>query len=61
MKKQIVNSQKFLVALPIFSKSIGFCHQTILARAKNKKDCISLVKYLRPNQNIGDIKQTYYY
>ena len=51
---------KYLIALPCFPNSKGFCHRTILIKAKNKSDAILLVKYLKPRDNIGDIKKVYY-
>ena len=48
---------KYLVALPTFKGSLGFNHRTILVSAKNLKDCVNLVKHLKPNDNIGEIKQ----
>lgn len=47
---------QYLVALPCFQGSKGFCHRTILVRAKDESDCIALVRHLRPNDNIGEIK-----
>lgn len=52
--------KRYLVALPIFRGSKGFCHQTILVSAKDLPDCISLVHHLRPNRNIGEIKEIDY-
>lgn len=52
--------KKFLVALPCFRGSKGFDHRTILVSAINKSDCIALVKFLKPNDNIGDIKKVNY-
>mgnify|MGYP006935320182 CR=1 FL=1 len=52
--------KKYLVALPTFRGSKGFCHRTILVNAKNINDCINLVKYLKPNDNIGEIKEVDY-
>jgi hypothetical protein len=48
--------KRYLVALPIFPGAKGFCHRTILVSAKDLNDCIRLVRHLRPNDNIGDIK-----
>lgn len=47
---------KYLIALPCFKGSKGFCHETILISAKNKIEAIKIVTYLKPNSNIGDIK-----
>ena len=52
--------KKYLVALPAFPKEKGFCHQTILISAKDKDDAIDLVRILKPNSNIGDIKEVDY-
>lgn len=52
--------KKFLVALPCFPNSKGFCHRTILVRVIDKSDAIALVKYLKPNNHIGDIKEVNY-
>jgi hypothetical protein len=51
---------KYLVALPIFQGSKGFCHPTILVEAKDLRDCIALVRHLKPFDNIGDIKKVNY-
>jgi len=48
--------KRYLVALPCFPGSKGFCHRTILVSATDEQDCIALVRHLRPNDNIGDIK-----
>ena len=48
---------QWLVALPDTPGAKGFCHRTILVSAKGKDDCIDLVRHLRPNDNIGDIKE----
>ena len=47
---------KYLVALPIFAGAKGFCHRTILVSANDLNDCMGLVRHLRPNDNIGEIK-----
>lgn len=47
---------KYLIALPCFKGSKGFCHQTILISAKNEIEAIKIVKHLKPNSIIGDIK-----
>lgn len=52
--------KKYLIALPSFPKSKGFCHKTILISAIDVYDAISIVGYLRPNDNIGDIKEVDY-
>ena len=51
---------KYLVALPCFPNSKGFNHRTVLVSAKNLQDCYSLVKHLRPNDNIGEVKEVRY-
>jgi len=51
---------KYLIALPCFPGSKGFCHQTILVSAKDKYDAITLVIHLKGRVNIGDIKQVEY-
>jgi len=48
---------KYLIALPCFKGSKGFCHPTILVSAKDKADAIALVYHLKGQVNIGDIKQ----
>ena len=52
--------KKYIVALPTFKGSKGFCHQTILVKAKDKNDCIALVRHLKPSSNIGEIKEVNY-
>jgi hypothetical protein len=52
--------KKYLVALPCFHGAKGFNHPTILVSAKNVIDAIALVRHLRPNDNIGDIKEVSY-
>lgn len=52
--------KKFLIALPAFLKDKGFNHQTILISAFDKNDAINTVKRLKPNDNIGDIKEVNY-
>ena len=54
------HKRQFLVALPIFPGSSGFCHKTILVAAINSTDAVSLVRYLKPCDNIGDIKEVVY-
>lgn len=54
------NKHKYLVALPCFKGDSGFNHRTILVSAKNEQDAIALVRHLRPNDNIGDIKKVEY-
>ena len=52
--------KKYIVALPIFKGSKGFCHRTILVSAIGLNVCISLVRHLKPHDNIGDIKEVNY-
>ena len=51
MKKQ------YLAALPCFPNSKGFNHRTILVSAININEARVLVRHLRPNDNIGEIKE----
>jgi hypothetical protein len=51
---------KYLVALPTFPNSKGFCHQTILVSATDEGDARILVNILRPHYNIGAIKKVDY-
>lgn len=50
----------YLIALPAFPHNKGFCHQTILVKAKGINDAKSLVRHLKPRCTIGDIKQVNY-
>ena len=53
--------KKFLVALPTFKGTKGFCCPTVLVIAKDKDDAIDCVYHLKGrNVNIGDIKQVNY-
>lgn len=52
--------KKYLIALPSFKGDKGFCHQTILVSAKDKNDAISLAMHLKPNRNIGEVKEVNY-
>ena len=54
------NKHKYLVALPSWKGDSGFNHRTILVSAKNEWDAVALVRHLRPNCNIGDIKKVEY-
>ena len=47
---------QYLFALPVFSGSKGFNHPTILVSAKDERDARALVRYLKPHENIGDMK-----
>jgi len=51
---------KYLIALPAFSNAKGFNHKTILVKAINKNEAYKLASYLKPNNNLGDIKQVNY-
>lgn len=52
--------KKFLVALPTFPGSKGFCHPTILVSAKDQQEAIKIVCNIRPGKNIGSIKEVNY-
>lgn len=52
--------KKYLIALPTFRGTKGFCCPTILVSANNEDDARDLAIHLRPNKNIGDIKQVHY-
>jgi hypothetical protein len=52
--------KKYLIALPSFRGSKGFCHRTILISAKDEFEAISIAVKLRPHDNIGDIKEVNY-
>ena len=51
---------KYLIALPCSRGQKGFCHQTILVKAKDEADAIDLVFHLKGRVNIGEIKQVNY-
>ena len=56
-----MKKKKYLIALPSFPNSKGFCHRTILVSAKDKNDAISLAYHLEGNRiNIGEIKEVDY-
>ena len=55
-----IPKKKFLIALPCFPNAKGFCHQTVLVSAIDENDAIDEARYLRPNHNIGDIKEVNY-
>lgn len=55
-----MKKEKYLIALPSFPNSKGFCHRTILVSALNEDDARALVRHLKPNDNIGDIKNVKY-
>lgn len=48
--------KEFLIALPCFPGSRGFNHRTILVKAIDLRDAISLVRHLRPHCNIGEVR-----
>ena len=54
------NYKKYLIALPTFKGATGFNHRTILVSAKNERAAIALARHLKPNDNIGEIKQVNY-
>lgn len=60
MRGKDLSKKKFLVALPTFKNDKGFCCPTILVSALNTDDAIDLVRHLKPNCNIGDIKEVNY-
>jgi len=49
--------KNFLVALPVFRGAKGFNHKTILVSAKNTDEAFLIARHLKPNDNIGDIKE----
>jgi putative AlgH/UPF0301 family transcriptional regulator len=52
--------KKFLIALPSFPKDKGFNHRTILVLGYDENDAINLAVYLKPNDNIGEVKEVFY-
>lgn len=52
--------KKYLVALPSFPNSKGFCHQTVLVRAADENDAKIVAMRLRPNRHIGETKEVNY-
>ena len=52
--------KKYLIALPAFPNGKGFCYQTILVKASDENEAISIAKHLKPHANIGDIKEVNY-
>lgn len=58
--KNETSKKKYLVALPCFCGDKGFNHQTILVSAKDEADAWDLVRYLKPHQHIGDMKEVDY-
>lgn len=55
-----MTKKKYLVALPSFRGSKGFCHRTVLVSATDKNDAESIARSLKPHDNIGDIKEVNY-
>jgi hypothetical protein len=51
---------KYLIALPSFPFSKGFCHKTILVQANSIEEAVAIAKHLQPRSNVGDIKQVNY-
>lgn len=56
----IIPKKKFLIALPCFPKSKGFCHRTVLVTAIDEADAKDQARSLKPHYNIGDIKEVNY-
>ena len=56
----MTNKKKYLVALPAFPKDKGFCHRTVLVSAIDKDEAEIIARYLKPHDNIGDIKEVNY-
>ena len=52
--------KKYLIALPSFRGSKGFCHRTILISANSENEAISIAISLKPHDNIGDVKEVSY-
>jgi hypothetical protein len=50
----------YLTALPTFPGGKGFSHRTILVFAKDENDARALARHIKPNDNIGDIKEVQY-
>lgn len=49
--------KKYLIALPCFRGGKGFNHQTVLVSAKNTQEAVKIARHLKPNANIGCIKE----
>ena len=60
MKSTVCKMKKYLIALPAFRGGKGFCHQTILVRANNEAEAISIAMRLRPGRHTGDVKKVDY-
>ena len=52
--------KRYLIALPSFRCSKGFCHRTILISAKDENEAISIAMNLKPHDNIGYVKEVSY-
>lgn len=52
--------KKYLIVLPAFPNSKGFCHQTILVREENEYKAKKLARYLKPHSNIGEVVEIFY-
>ena len=49
-----MDKKKYLIALPSWRGSKGFCHPTILVSAKDENDAVNLVFHIKGNRiNIG--------
>ena len=48
--------KKYLVALPCSRGEKGFNHPTVLVSAKSETDAKNIVRHIRPNSHIGDVK-----
>jgi len=56
-RRDTMKLKLFLIALPCFAGSKGFCHKTVLLRAKDKLDAAAAARHLHPTANIGEIKE----
>lgn len=56
-KAQEDEKRSYLVALPAFPGAKGFCHPTILVKARDEREAREIVRHLRPTQHIGEIKK----
>jgi hypothetical protein len=50
----------YLIALPTLLPQKGFNCPTILVKAKNEVNAVSVVRHLKPDSNIGNIKEVHY-
>lgn len=55
-----IKKRKFLAALPCFPTAKGFNHRTILVSAKDEFEAMDIIRHLKPNDYIGEIKEVYY-